>query len=77
MAKIIVNDQTLTQVLDGAGFCFSEQPVAYYFGADATSAEAAGRIPLEQRCQMNGTNGQIMWAKSTDFPQALVVATAE
>jgi len=70
-----INNETLTQVLDGEGFCYSENEIKYYFGADAATAEAAGRILLDPKSQINGIAGKILWAKSARFETALVTST--
>jgi len=72
-----INDTTLTEVLDGAGFCYSEYEIEYYFGADAATAEAAGRILLNPRSQINGDEGKILWAKAVKFETVIVTSTPE
>ena len=75
MAKIEVNDTTLTQVLDGEGFCYSETEIGYFFGVDAGAAETAGQITISPRNQLNGTDGQTLWAKCIGYKDAFVIST--
>ncbi len=75
MAVIEINDTTLVQVLDGEGFCYSENEIGYFYGADAGAAETAGQITLSPRSQINGTSGQIIWAKCIGYKDALVIST--
>jgi len=77
MAKIAINSKTLTEVLDGAGFCYSESEIKYYFGANAAEAETAGEILLSPRTQINGIADKKIWAQTTGFSSGYVTAITE
>lgn len=72
MAKVPVNNTTYTEVLDGAGFCISDNEIKYAFGATTPTDDDS--FILNPRSQVNSAVGKKLWAKSVVFDSASVTA---
>ncbi len=74
MSKVTVNNTAYTEVLDGSGFCISDNEIKYAFGETTPTDEDS--FTLNPRNQINGTTGKKLWAKSTVFASAQVTSVA-
>ena len=70
MPKVAVNDTTWTEVLDGAGFCWSAANMQYSFTGDETET-----LRIDGGNQINSIAGKILYAKSfSKFGEVISVA---
>ncbi len=67
-----INDTTWTQVLDGDGFVICAAGVYYSFHATAPTDS----FFIDGGDQVNGTTGQILWAKSIGATAGVSSSTA-
>lgn len=70
--SVSINNSTWTQVLDGAGFAICQAGVYYSFHATAPTAQ----FFVDGGNQVNGTAGQILWAKSISATSSVTVTPA-
>ena len=75
MAKVLINNTSFTMVLDGAGFCISDNEVKYAFGDTEPTDDDA--FTLNPRSQVNSVYGKKLWAKSVNFESAYVTPIEE
>ena len=74
MAKTTINNNTFTEVLDGAGFCISEVETIYSFG---TTPSIEDSFTLGPRGQVNGFNNKTLWAMSVLHAEVDVYSETE
>jgi hypothetical protein len=69
---VTVNSSTYTEVLDGAGFAYSESEIEYLFSATTPTGDG---MNLSAREQITGAAGQVLWARSVGFASGTVFVT--
>lgn len=74
--NISVNTSTYTQVLSGAGFCYSEDEQEYIFAASQPASTVNG-MNVSARSQITGTTGQILWSRCVGCDTSVVFSNPE
>ena len=70
MSKILVNNEIFTLVLDGEGYCISDNEIMYAFGDTIPTYEDS--FILNPRSIIYSIDTKRLWAKSVNFNTGIV-----